>query len=505
MESTPNVTLNGLSYASCRIASSARLPQITTQHIPPSPTYTPMIHSTPPEQSSLQSRVRDNDDTQGSIPELTSASSKDSIYSDKQVYNSASPAELRPDITPVFNSTSLLEPFNSPTERENMPRSYSDTNVLLEQAVGTQGLAMSHESQHVERELPPPVLNLPYSICKKRMKLDQEKPGKLGRFKNRVTGKEDRKADPGLKDISSDHRELVSGLTIFQTVVANPKKVFIIDNGWTMFEHWPILTFVVETLAMNAAGIDESGIDLRFTVDGNSHKKDNIVGDRGRRTLRNILKKARPECKQQANVTTNMIAVFEKVYQEWESKKEPATTLYVFTDGKWAKENLTDLSQSILKFAKQDRRGTGNRHFSIQLIRFGDDETDKKQLQWLDDNLCSDLNLRDIIDHCSWRADVDKIFKGSIDPSHDQNDDGELPIEYNYQELVKKFDRFNTGDKIQESGGKSAGLLSPSTPSLLHRSSSQNSGRSTSTLRKRDTTPPETPRSHSKRTSWLSP
>lgn len=269
-----------------------------------------------------------------------------------------------------------------------------------------------------------------------------------------------------------------------------------------MFDHWPILTFVAETLAMNAAGIDKSGIDLRFTVDGSTRNANEISGDSGRKTLRERLGAAWPERRQKDNVTTDMAAMFQNLYKEWEHQHKPATTLFVFTDGKWTRKDTTALHESILRFAKQDRRSTGKRHFSIQFIRFGDDEVDKQQLQWLDDGLCSSRDLRDIIDHCSWRATVDKIFKGSIEGFHDEKDDEEFPIIYDYKKLADKFDRFNKGEEGCEDRGKNTGLLSPSSASTLHRSPSQLSGHSSVfPATKGDTIPSETPRRHSKRFS----
>jgi hypothetical protein len=46
-----------------------------------------------------------------------------------------------------------------------------------------------------------------------------------------------------------------------------------------MSKHWPIVTFVAETLAKNAAGLDKSGIDIKFTVDGSRHNKNDLKGD----------------------------------------------------------------------------------------------------------------------------------------------------------------------------------------------------------------------------------
>ncbi|EUC42619.1 hypothetical protein COCMIDRAFT_103100 [Bipolaris oryzae ATCC 44560] len=309
---------------------------------------------------------------------------------------------------------------------------------------------MSHEMVDFVREPPTSVLNLPYNICERRRKLESEKRRSFAKIASKM-GKETRRPDPNLKDISKDRRELV----------------FVIDNGWTMFDHWPILTFVVETLAMNAAGIDKSGIDLRFTVEGSRHDANDIVGDYGRRVLKDKLQAAWPEHKSKPNSTTDMTAMLETIYNEWCDNHQPATTLYVFTDGKWSTESLAALNlvasnptspheiilnppplhKAIMAFAEQDRQRTGKRHFSIQFIRFGDDAPDIEHLQWLDDHLCEAHKYRDIIDHCSWRATVDKIFKGSIEGFLDEKDTKDPPVQYDYKQLVEKFDQYNRGEE----------------------------------------------------------
>ncbi|EMD91908.1 hypothetical protein COCC4DRAFT_201735 [Bipolaris maydis ATCC 48331] len=332
---------------------------------------------------------------------------------------------------------------------------------------------MSHETVDFVQAPPASVLYLPYSICERRRKLENEKQKRLAKLASKM-GKETRKPDPNLKDISKDRRELV----------------FVIDNGWTMFEHWPILTFVVETLAMNAAGIDKSGIDLRFTVEGSRHNASDIVGENGRRVLKEKLRAAWPEHKPKPNATTDMTMILENIYKEWHRNRQPATTLYVFTDGKWSTESLTalrlvaknpnshhdiilnppPLHKAIMAFAEQDRQQTGNRHFSIQFIRFGDNAPDTEHLQWLDDHLCESHKYRDIIDHCSWRATVDKIFKGSIEGFLDEKDTKEPPVLYNYKQLVETFDRFNRGEEDGPVEPHNATLSSPLMRAGTHRS-----------------------------------
>jgi hypothetical protein len=59
-----------------------------------------------------------------------------------------------------------------------------------------------------------------------------------------------------------------------------------------MCRHWPIVTFVAETLVKNAAGLDKDGIDLMFTVDGETLNIPKIKGESGRQSLQRALRKS---------------------------------------------------------------------------------------------------------------------------------------------------------------------------------------------------------------------
>ncbi|CAI9634656.1 unnamed protein product [Alternaria burnsii] len=306
--------------------------------------------------------------------------------------------------------------------------------------------------------LPSTVLSLPYDICLRRKDLDEEVTKGLAKGVAKLKGSlgiETRTRDSSLIETFSDPRELI----------------FVVDNGWTMSKHWPIVAFVAQTLAKNAAGLDKSGFDVKFTVDGHTHNQVRLKGDLGRKKLKKVLKAAWPEYKENNHVTTDMTRVFKDISRDWNRGGQPATTLLVFTDGVWSNTNLDSLNKIILDIAEKDQSHAGNRHFSIQFIRFGDEEAQKTLLQTLDDGLCVAHNLRDIIDHCSWRAKVDKMFKGSIEGYLDEQDSDEEPILYDYKKLVDLFDTFNRAEDP---------TLSPT--NSLFRSPSRTSHRSSTSL-----------------------
>ncbi|KAL1793591.1 hypothetical protein ACET3X_008573 [Alternaria dauci] len=303
--------------------------------------------------------------------------------------------------------------------------------------------------------LPPTVLYLPYDICVRRKDLDEQVTKGLAKKFAKVKGTlgiETRARDSRLEETFSDPRELI----------------FVVDNGWTMSKHWPIVTFVAQTLAKNAAGLDRNGFDLKFTVDGHTHNQERLKGDSGRKKLKKVLKAAWPEYKENNHVTTNMAQVFKNISDDWNRSGQPATTLFVLTDGVWSNTDLDALNKTILDIAEKDQSHAGNRHFSIQFVRFGDEEAQRTRLQTLDDGLCVAHNLRDIIDHCSWRAKVDKMFKGSIEGYLDEQDSDEEPILYDYKKLVDLFDTFNRAEEATLSPTNSL-FRSPSR--ISHRSS----------------------------------
>ncbi|CAN9421752.1 unnamed protein product [Alternaria alternata] len=323
-----------------------------------------------------------------------------------------------------------------------------------------QGLRIVSEAAPFDREqdrnsaitnfedVPSEVFDLPYDVCQQRKLLEMGTPkGIRAKVKSKF-GWEDRKPDSNLAPTFSVSRDLV----------------LIIDNGATMFQHWPIAMFVAETLAMKAAGLDRDGIDVYFTVDGDAHNLKALVGDGGRQRLRKALLNAAPDNIDHKDSQTNMLEVLFRIAENWRTKGKSATTLLVLTDGLWKKTNNDVFDDAIIDLAQDAAQAanlrTGNRPFSFQFIRFGDEGYER--LRYLDDQLCKERNRgRDIIDHCSWRTSVYKMFKGSIDGFHDQSDADEQDMKYYYPALVALFKAYNESNHLQE---RSTGFLSPTSP-----------------------------------------
>jgi len=404
----------------------------------------------------------------GKAPVVADISPTNSPFGDKRIHElNAGTASLVEATGSSGPSITVSEPGDAQPPKQQSASLDSITHAHWKQALLTQTSSKSHDDS--PQPLPLSALDLPYDICVTRKDIDHQVSRGIAKGIAKFKGKfgiETRARAASLVETFSDPREIVGLLTIFLGL-ANVFQIFIVDNGWTMAKHWPIVTFVAQTLAKNAAGLDKSGFDVKFTVDGNTHNEKCLKADLGRTKLKKALSAAWPEYKPNNHATTDMAKVLDTIFDEWSRAGQPATTLLVLTDGVWSKTNPDALNNTILNIARRDQRNTGKRHFSIQFIRFGEGASEKARLQTLDDRLCADNNLRDIIDHCSWRAEVTKIFIGSIEGSLDEKDSVEEPILYDYDKLVDLFDAFNSGKE---------GALSPT--STLFRTPSRGSNRS---------------------------
>ena len=90
----------------------------------------------------------------------------------------------------------------------------------------------------------------------------------------------------------------------------------MIDNGATMFEHWPVLVFVAETLLKRAAGLDKSGVDVIFTVGGRKYNRSRLKGDPGRRDFREALDAAEPDKSDSLEHQTDLHATLEHIIED---------------------------------------------------------------------------------------------------------------------------------------------------------------------------------------------
>jgi hypothetical protein len=286
-----------------------------------------------------------------------------------------------------------------------------------------------------------------------------------------------------------------------------------------MFEHWPILVFVAETLLKRAARLDKSGVDLIFTVAGHHHNKSRLKGEQGEQQFRKALDAAQPDNSNSREHQTDLHKTLESIIEDWNTER-PETTVLILTDGAWHGTLQNTVDDTIINLAQEistNQKHVGKRPFGLQFIRFG--EAHHEKLWRLDNELCKKRNLRyisciqpvwdaatnfrnsDIVDHCSWRSTVEKMFKGSIEGQHDENDPDELDITYPYDALVDLFRRFNDGNTAIGTVSHS-GLLSPASshagPSRSSSSASTSRWRASAPLERRGSQRQESSQSHSR-------
>ncbi|PGH18776.1 hypothetical protein AJ79_00189 [Helicocarpus griseus UAMH5409] len=217
-----------------------------------------------------------------------------------------------------------------------------------------------------------------------------------------------------------------------------------------MKKFWPIVTFTAETLAMQVAGIDEDGYDLKF-IFGSKHNKRGLKGAGSLPYLRKQLTKAQPK----DDMLTDMVETLGELFSEYGGRNRK-TTLLVLTDGFWGGTMLSDVKRKILEEAgKQSLHSTG-RKLTIQFIRFG---SENKQRLTEIDNMAQERggNTRDIVDHACWKSNVYKMILGSITSRYDSTDDeddldspyalGGEASRFGFDRVRALFELFNQGNK----------------------------------------------------------
>lgn len=159
--------------------------------------------------------------------------------------------------------------------------------------------------------------------------------------------------------------------------------MFLVDNSSSMRPHWQAVGYVLETLAMKLAGIDEDGLDLDFTLGPINVR--NAAGFTAPRKFMDAMARANPNNPDRGTIETDMGARLGPIFDKYNPKKR--MTLIVLTDGVWAKQE--GVEEMIAGFIKKlsAREHAELRRFSIGFVRFGTDEVARERLQWLDDDL----------------------------------------------------------------------------------------------------------------------
>ena len=165
-------------------------------------------------------------------------------------------------------------------------------------------------------------------------------------------------------------------------------QVFLIDDSLSMRPHWDDVVSLFSVFAYFAKKLDNNGLEMYFTV---SDKKKTFK-DTTPAVLH--LKKIKP------NTCSNDLRLDQilRSYQtDLEPQKEPKgyfwprakevkpLSLYVFTDAAWPGCDAVAPVEAMIE--KLQQLGLSRAQVAIQFIRFGNDPTGIKRLEYLDSGL----------------------------------------------------------------------------------------------------------------------
>ncbi|OQV08585.1 hypothetical protein CLAIMM_12832 [Cladophialophora immunda] len=231
-----------------------------------------------------------------------------------------------------------------------------------------------------------------------------------------------------------------------QKFIADRDMIFIVDNGDTMGPFWKVATYVLETLAMKLAPLDEDGLDLVFTI---GHEMPfNAKGKNAFKEFRKQMDRAAPSPVRDSSgeKRTNMAETLGRVFTNYTNQtKSKRMTLLVLTDGRWRGTTTGNtVEDKIATFVKNPfvhKYGLEDRWFSISFIQFGEDPDASKRLKWLDDELSEAYKIPGIIDHVSWTGSVTRMILGSFVEDMDEEDETAFETEPTSQSRVSGFGR----------------------------------------------------------------
>lgn len=217
--------------------------------------------------------------------------------------------------------------------------------------------------------------------------------------------------------------------------------VFLVDNGSTMCQHWPMMRSLVIVLAALLYGQDDNGMDIYFTSSNTRHgpfteptefvKIINKMepAERYPKTDKQGRKRSLNDDGRANDIRTSLNEILSLVgTQPKHMTKENYTrklTLIIFTDGRWVgiKKKRTVAEQIVHwvnrwgdKDHLQKMLENENRGLSFQFVQFGNDKQATKEFEYMDNDLANTdgTRLPDIIDVEPADGNVNKMILGSV-------------------------------------------------------------------------------------------
>ena len=165
------------------------------------------------------------------------------------------------------------------------------------------------------------------------------------------------------------------------------------DNAETMIDSWFEARFLLKTLLMKSAGLDEDGMDLQFTL-GRIHVKGKNKVSLFSKSMDDDAAKPKPGM--HTNMRDSLNNVLDNYYNcaakcVAQNEKPRQLTLIVLTDGIWSgmsnKEDIAGLIENFTTRVNKLINRPIDRLVSIEFVQFGQDVDATQRLRWLDDNL----------------------------------------------------------------------------------------------------------------------
>lgn len=206
---------------------------------------------------------------------------------------------------------------------------------------------------------------------------------------------------------------------LYLTALQNRDQIFVIDNSMSMKMHRTQVRKVFESLAYLVKGLDPDGIDLHFTMSGQS------AHGYHRENLLKLFDMVRFDG--QSSMELALSAILESPGRKrwnrpmFHDKKPRGKSIYVLTDGKWHGRNQFPDGMPELIKRLVDKLGSKT-EVGIQFIQFGDDEVGTSRLRMLDDDLGTFGVNMDIIDTEHSTGNVYKMLLGHVSSSWDHID-----------------------------------------------------------------------------------
>ncbi|KAL8820291.1 MAG: hypothetical protein Q9223_001457 [Gallowayella weberi] len=209
---------------------------------------------------------------------------------------------------------------------------------------------------------------------------------------------------------------------------------FLVDNGESMRTHWAETEYLLKTLVLKAAGQDDDGLDLSFTLGQEKLANKKSTSKDWERAM----EKAQPGT-QRSNMKTRLAEIFEGYLRQVQEPKAHHSakplrklTIIVLTDGIWGGmgNNQNAVSETIVNFHHKLQRLHANnlddRIVSIEFVQLGNDAAATYRLRQLDTGM-KWKGIPDIIDTEPASGDVNKMLLGSFVQDYDDEDEEDQP------------------------------------------------------------------------------